>query len=342
MIDNFHTGEKNILVQDAHNNLYMLNKSGVIQWKRQLKEPIIGEIHEIDFYKNNKIQYVCNTKNYIYMIDRIGNFVERYPVKLESEATTGMSLFDYENNRDYRIFIPCENKRVYLYSKEGNTIKDWSFGRTETVVTTPVQYFRLDGKDYIVFADQNNMYMLNRKGDVRVKVKQAIRKSPNNGFIFDSGTGGTSKLVTTNQQGDVVFVDFKGNVTLRTVTSVSIDHFFEYRDVNNDGSFDYVFLDKNKLRVYSQNKKELFTYTFDSEITTPLSLYNFSRNVFKIGVVDHINSKIYLINGNGTLHEGFPLKGKTMFSIGFLYPDSPSFNLIIGGDQYFLYNYEVK
>src|SRR5690606_8195677 len=117
------------------------------------------------------------------MIDRIGNFVERYPVKLESEATTGMSLFDYENNRDYRIFIPCENKRVYLYSKEGNTIKDWSFGRTETVVTTPVQYFRLDGKDYIVFADQNNMYMLNRKGDVRVKVKQAIRKSPNNGFM---------------------------------------------------------------------------------------------------------------------------------------------------------------
>ncbi|HPY81997.1 MAG: DUF3352 domain-containing protein [Bacteroidales bacterium] len=342
IIDNFHTGEKSILVQDAYNNLYMLNKSGVIQWKRQLKEPIMGEIHEVDFYKNNKIQYVCNTKNYIYMIDRIGNFVERYPIKLESEATAGMSVFDYENNREYRIFIPCANKRVYLYSKEGNTVKDWAFGRTESIVTTPVQYFRLHGKDYIVFADQNMMYMLNRRGDIRVPVTQAINKSPNNVFVFEEKSNGLHTLVTTNRQGEVVYIDFKGNVSKRSITKVSENHFFEYKDMNADGKMDYVFLDKNKLNVYSQDKKEILSYTFEADITTPISLYNFSRGVYKIGVVDNVNSKIYLINGNGTLHEGFPLKGKTMFSIGFLYPDSPLFNLVIGGDQYFLYNYEVK
>lgn len=342
-IDNFHTREKNIMVQDAHNNLYLLNRSGIIQWKRQLREPIISEIFEVDYFKNGRIQYVFNTKNYIYMIDRIGNFVDRYPIKLESEATAGLAVFDYENNRNYRIFIPCANRRVYLYSQEGNVVRDWSFGRTETAVTTPIQYFRIDGKDYIVFADENKMYLLNRRGEQRITVKEQIQKSAHNSFIFEVRQGNVPhRFVTTNKKGEVVYIDLQGNVIRRSVANVSPNHYFEYRDMNNNGTPDYIFLDKKKLQVIAQTNRSVFTYTFDNEIENPLALYNFGRNVYKIGVVDVKDSKVYLLNGNGTLHEGFPLKGRTLFSIGFLYPESQTFNLIIGGDNHFLYNYEVK
>ncbi|MFO7867780.1 MAG: DUF3352 domain-containing protein [Bacteroidales bacterium] len=343
IIDNFHTGKKNILVQDAFNNIYFLNNLGVIQWKKQIKEPIISRIYEIDFYKNNKTQYLFNTKNYIYIVDRIGNFVERYPIKLESEATAGLSVFDYDNSRNYRMCIPCKNKRVYLFSIEGDKIQGWEFGRTETIVTTSPQHFRIKSKDYIVLSDQNNVYILNRRGQTRVPVSELVQKSKNNKFIFEPAHRNfPNRLVSTNKKGEVVIIDFNGNIQKKKISEYSENHFFEYRDINKDGSADYIFLDKNELEVYSQDGSELFSYNFDSHITHPLSIYHFGNGNYKIGVVDSENSKIYLINGNGSLHKGFPLKGKTLFSIGYLYTNKQTFNLIIGGDNYFLYNYEVK
>ncbi|MDA3881746.1 MAG: hypothetical protein PF481_00505 [Bacteroidales bacterium] len=343
IIENFHTGKKNIIVQDAHNNLYFINSLGVIQWKKQLKEPIISEIHEIDFYKNNKIQYLFNTQNYLYIIDRIGNFVERYPIKLESEASAGLSVFDYDKSRDYRICIPAKNKKIYLLSIDGNTLKGWDFGRTETIVSNPVQHFRIGTKDYIVCSDENNIYILNRRGETRIPVTKLINKSKNNNFIYEPAHGNTPhRLITTAKDGTIISVNFKGKITKKTILSCSENHFFEYRDMNKDGIPDYIFLDKDELQVYSQNGSKLFSYSFDADITHPLSIYYFGNKNYKIGVVDSKNSKIYLINGNGSLHKGFPLKGKTLFSIGFLYKNTQTFNLIIGGDNYFLYNYEVK
>ncbi len=64
-----------------------------------------------------------STRNYLYLVDRMGNFVERYPVKLRSPATCGVSVFDYDNTRDYRLFIACEDKKIYAYTKEGTLVE---------------------------------------------------------------------------------------------------------------------------------------------------------------------------------------------------------------------------
>ncbi len=339
LVNNFHTNEKNIIVQDAYNNLYLINQAGKIQWKKQLKEQVISDIKEIDFYKNDKIQYVMNTANYIYMIDRIGNFVENYPIKLESEATAGLAVFDYDKTRLYRILIPCKNHKVYLFNKEGKVIKDWKFNQTESEVKQPIKHFKIDSKDYIVFADKLNVYILNRKGETRVKVKEQIEKSPQNTFILEKTK---PQLVTTDVKGNIKCIDFNGNVTTKFIKELSPNHFFEYKDIDGNGSLDYIFLDKDKLQAFTQKKDKIFSYNFDADILLPPSIYQFSQKSYKIGVVDVQNSKIYLINGNGSLHEGFPLRGKTLFSIGYIYKNTNTFNLIIGGDENFLYNYEVK
>ena len=69
-------------------------------------------IYQIDFYKNGKLQLLFNTAAQLHLLDRNGNYVERYPVKLRSPATNGMALFDYEKSRDYRIFLAAEDKGV--------------------------------------------------------------------------------------------------------------------------------------------------------------------------------------------------------------------------------------
>jgi len=94
--------------------------------------------------------------------------------------------------------------------------------------------------------------------------------------------------------------------------------------------------------VYKADKKKLFSVNLNSDINYPPYFYKFSRNQIKIGVVCKDKEQIYLLNDDGTLFEGFPLRGISPFSIGYLNNNSGSFNLVTGGKDNSLYNYEIK
>ena len=97
----------------------------------------------------------------------------------------------------------------------------------------------------------------------------------------------------------------------------------------------------NKLETFNQKQKLIFDYSFGEAITDRSLFFQFPGNVRKIGVVAQQSNEIYLFNSNGTIYEGFPLEGKTLFSIGHMNPGTTKFNLIVGSNDGFLYNYEV-
>ncbi|HKJ42096.1 MAG TPA: DUF3352 domain-containing protein, partial [Sunxiuqinia sp.] len=176
-----HTDKKNkeVIIQDTKNNLYLINKEGVRLWKVKLSGRIMGEIYQVDYYQNGKLQYLFNTKDKLYLIDRNGNNVARFPINFRSPATNGVALFDYNNNRHYRYFIACENNQVYAYDREGKLVKGWAFKGTDGTVTNPVKHFRVGNKDFIVCADHYKTYILDRRGDTRVKTPANFEHSGN-------------------------------------------------------------------------------------------------------------------------------------------------------------------
>ncbi len=339
-VKNHHTGENEIVVQDLDNNVYLINPSGRTLWKKQINGKIISEIYQIDFYKNGNLQMLFSTKNHIHLLDRNGNYVERYPVKLRSPATTGISLFDYEKNKKYRIFVSCENKKVYNYNKEGNLLEGWIFDKTETQVTSNVQHFRINTKDYIVFADQYRIYILNRRGEERVAVKNHFAKSVNNPFFLEM-KGPDPRLATTDTNGTVHYIYLNGNGEQVNIHPYSSNHYFKYYDLDADGSKDYIFIDENKLEVIQQDKEELFDYQFHHTIKNEPFYYVFTERDRRLGVTDKETGKIYLFMSNGELTENFPLSGVTSFSINKFKDSQNIFNLIVGSSHNFLYNYTL-
>ena len=342
-VTNHYTKENEIFVQDLNNKIYLINKVGRILWKLQLDEKINSEIYQVDYYKNGKLQLLFSTQNKIHLIDRNGNYVERYPVKLRSTATTGMALFDYDKNLDYRILIPCKNKNVYLYNLDGTLINGWEFGQTDGYVTTPVQHFKVNTNDYLIFADQVRVYILNRRGEERIHLKTQFSKSVNNSFILESGGSATeTKFVTTDTSSLVKLISLDGTVESKQISTYSPTHYFDYQDIDADGFNDFIFLDKNKLEVYKHNGTELFDYKFDQKIESSPVYYYFSYDDRKLGVVSKTTNEIFLFNSNGSIYEGFPLKGNTPFTIGYLENSHNQFNLIVGTKYNFLYNYSVN
>lgn len=334
---------KDIFIQDRGHTAYMLNNAGRILWKQPLKEPIISQIHHIDFYKNGKIQYVFSTENYIYIIDRIGNFVENYPIKLKSPATAGISVFNYDRSKDYRFVLPCKDKRVYMYNKEGKILPGWEFDRSDTEVTSPIEFFTLDDKDFIVFADQYSLYVLNRRGQPRVTPKQKIEKAPNSAILFDISKGkDKASFVTTDVSGRKVSLSLDGSVNFTDLGVIGREHFFEFYDIDNDSKPDIIISNDKQLLAFNEDGKKLFSHTFDNPIALAPNLFMFSKNDTKIGITDTISHQIYMINNDGSIYKGFPLPGNTPFSVGVFSGGQGKFNLIVGGESNFLYNYRVN
>jgi hypothetical protein len=332
------TRAKEIFIQDMKNNTYLINAAGRVLWKVPLNERIIGDIYMVDYFRNGKYQLLFSGKNFIHLLDRNGNYVERYPVKLRSPATNSLALVDYDNNLNYRLFIAGEDKMIYSYEKSGNVVKGWKPFRTSGYVKDEINYFKVSGKDYLVASDESSIYFLDRSGSKRISLREPANKA--NGSSMRLSPGSEPFVVCSSPEGTVQNIYFDGTVKKFTIKKFSADHSFDVFDVDGDGFGEYIFIDKGILYIYDHNKSELFSREFGSQkLGGPIN-FVFSASDRKVGVFDIDKKLIYLIDVNGKIMNGFPLKGASMFSIGKL-SDKSGWHLIVGGTDRFLYNYKI-
>jgi len=336
---NHNTGAKEIFIQDYKNNAYLINSAGRVLWKVLLGERILSNVYMIDYYGNGKFQLLFSGRNNLHLLDRNGNYVERYPVRLRSPASGPLSLFDYDDNHDYRLIIPGDDKLIYAYDKSGNVIKGWKPFRTNGSVKSEIKYFRVSGKDYLVASDETSVYFLDRTGGVRLKLKDPVTRAKGSELRITAGSD--PALVFSSPDGTLQLVSFIGTVRKIVLKRFSGDHSFDFFDIDGDGFGEYVFIDRGILYIYGHNESEIFTRDFGSaELAGPIC-FIFSASDRKIGVFDNAKKLIYLIDKNGNAMNGFPLRGASMFSIG-KFSEKSDFHLIVGGDNSFLYNYKLN
>jgi hypothetical protein len=333
------TGAKEIFIQDMKNNTYLINAAGRVLWKVPLNERITGTVYMIDYFRNGKYQLLFSGRNYLHLLDRNGNYVERYPVKLRSPATNSLAIFDYDNNQNYRLFIAGEDRMIYSYDKTGNVVKGWQPFRTSGVVKSEISYFKISGKDYLVASDEVSVYFIDRTGNKRVNLKEPVTKA--RGSALRLIPGQEPYLICSSPDGTLQQIFFDGSIKKTSLKIFTSDHSFDIFDVDGNGFGEYIFIDRGILYLYDRNKSEIFSRKFDSgQLGGPIN-FIFSASDRKIGVFDATNSLIYLFDKNGVTMNGFPLRGASMFSIGKL-SDKSGWNLIVGGTDRFLYNYKLE
>lgn len=325
-----------IMVQDKSDKLHQISNDGTIRWSIEVDGPVMSGIFQIDYLANGKLQYLFSTKNKLYIVDRNGVNLEGFPVVFPAEATAGVSVFDYDNNRIYRYFVPCNDKKIYAYDKEGKIMTGWVFEGAKSQVTTPVQHFRVKGKDYIVFKDRNQVYIQNRKGEPAAKTAAEFENSLNPIYLVSSGN---PKMLATSTKGIIYSIGFDGNFEEKKIAKFDDGHFFRAEDLNGDNSPEFIFIDGKELIVTDESGTVLFTQKFANTIQHQPNIYRFGPKQKKIGIVDSKANRIYLFDIAGQPHPGFPLQGATEFSIGKTTQSAKNLNLIVGSKGGSLYNY---
>ncbi|MGB5417511.1 MAG: ribonuclease HII, partial [Algibacter sp.] len=123
---NHRTKQKEIVVQDVNNNLYLISNNGKILWKKQLQGPVLGRIEQIDMYKNGRLQLAFATPKRVYVLDRNGKDVKPFALNFNDDITQPLAVFDYDNRKNYR-FLVTQGKNVLMYDIKGKTINGFTF-----------------------------------------------------------------------------------------------------------------------------------------------------------------------------------------------------------------------
>lgn len=333
------TGERELFVQDEQNTIYLINDAGRVLWKVPADGRINSEVYQVDLFKNGKLQYLFSTPTRMYLIDRNGNAAGRFPLTFRSRCEQGISVCDYDNNKNYRIFAPCADREIYLYGLDGNLVKGWKPEKADKPIVSKVQHFRVDGKDYLVFADHYRLYILDRKGNERVRVS-SVFDLPVQTNIYLVKKKGRHCLVFAGNNGAVHSVDFQGRTETFKVEGMGNDFKMNVADVDNDGAEDCIFTDKNRLLIVRTDGKIISENEVEAVSLDYPYIYRFSATDSRIGVTDSSQSKMLLLTPDGKLSKGFPIAGDSPFSI--VFSGNDGFFLFAGTDNGSLIKYKVQ
>ena len=313
-VKNHLTGQDEILVQDEDNALYLFSEVGQRLFKAELPEKIQGKIHQVDAFKNGRLQYLFNTKDYIYLIDRNGNQVSGYPIELSSPAVTNLAVFDYDNNRDYRLLITCKNKRIYNFDIKGNKIKGWKHTKANDLTIHPFQHFATNGKDYLVTGESNGkIHLLDRRGKNRVKVKKRVPASKNNHLqVFKSSESAFTGVYLTDEDGTIHRISVNGDVSPMDLGKFSPEHTFIVADLDKDGGPEFIFSDLNVLQIFDYKKQKVAEQRLEPSATKPF-LIDLGERGIAIGYCYLDSEQLVLFSKAGEMETGFPISGFSKF-----------------------------
>ena len=332
LVKNHYNQQWEIVVQDEKLNLYLISTEGEVLWKRKLQQAIIGEVKQIDLFKNKKLQLVFNTANKLYLIDRKGRDVGAYPVILPNTTSLPLALFDYQKQRNYRILLSCGTHH-YMYDKYGKRIKGWKLDSTKSKAVHSAQHYVVASKDYILLPEENGkLNILNRRGETRIKVKEKIEFSNNPLNVIKGTKLADTRIVTIDKNGIQQNILFDGSI------DNSLQFEFDERIYYNYEQEHHTLLEGDELKVNGPQMN--LHYSFESEELSKPKTWTIENQTYT-SITDYQNEEAYLFRNPNDLIDGFPLYGQTSGILKDIDLDK-KLNFIIGGESGMIYNYSAE
>ena len=147
---NYFTKKDNQLYQNSSLSICLNDENGKGVWGIPFKETICGRVHNVDFYKNGKIQFLFAAGDQLYLLDRLGHWVNGFPVKLPKQVLLGPDVYDFTGAGGYTVMILHKDNSLERYNLHGQKPDGWKgIQAPETVKNLP-ELLEVNGKNYWV------------------------------------------------------------------------------------------------------------------------------------------------------------------------------------------------
>ena len=318
-VTNHTTKAKEIVVQDSNNYLYLISNQGKVIWKKKLIGKILGKIKQVDIYKNGRLQLIFVTDKRLYVLDRNGKEVKPFPKVFRDKITQPLSVFDYDNNKNYR-FLVTQNNELLMYDSKGKIVKGFKYEKSRDIIYPP-KHYRIKNKDIITVKTDKGLKILNRRGKIRIKIKDNIKFSNSDLFRLNN------YLICTSEKGNLIQIDMNGSVSTRKL-NLSNNH-----KINSKYNLVSI-IDGNKLT----NLNKSIDLPFGNYSDPLIFSYNKRK---KFSIFDNQSKKIYLFDDKLNLVESFPLYSISNIDLDNIDKDQ-NLELILAEDESSIRLYEIN
>ncbi len=330
-----------IAVQDSAFRLFLLGPSGEVRWSKALDGPVLSAIQQMDYYSDGSTAMLLNTAHNIYLLDLQGANVGNFPLPLQSPATNGVAVVNFDGGQQIGFFVACANGNLYGFDRLGRPLPGWNPLTNVGKVRFPLVHFYKEDKDYLVILNDKGVLRVHRRdGGERQppRLLEGMFLSPPYWQVSDK----SNRIVAMNSAGMVHVIGLQQEY-FRVACSAGAgkDVRLAFVSAVGDERKDYAVAAAQELALYAYGEGNRFGRVFSRTLDAPLD------DVFGVELpgtsTDHIGAlsrtagKIYLCDAAGNLHPGFPLAGHTRFFTADLYRNGRPVVVVAYGDSVYAY-----
>lgn len=309
VVRNHITNGLETLVQDSAHTLYLVNGDGQISWGKPLPGRIIGEIEQLDYYSNGKLQYFFATSNELHLIDRLGNEVEGYPIAL-SHPVKYVTAIDYDKSRRYRYLVADPQGNLFMYNKEGENLEGWQPRPMASRLSSAPFHIRVRGKDFILAVEASGkIHAFNRRGDIYsgfpLDLESRVETTP---FVKPGATFEQTQITVIDKDGKRVVFDLNGRIrSSEQLYKPTTDTEFDIIPDALGKTYIIARLEGRRMVLLNQVQQEIMAKDYLSAQQLEIQYYDFGSDVRMFVVVDRQQGYTYIYDQNGRLIGTRPL-----------------------------------
>lgn len=300
-----------VLLQDSTNRIHLVSSRGKVLWSLMMEGPIIGDVFQVDYYKNGKLQYFFATEEKIHIIDRLGNYVPPFPVTVKPRSIEFVSLVDYDHSKNYRFLIADKSGKIWMYDKEGNNLDGWNPNNVGNGLFTAPRHHRVRGKDYIVAMRRDGKaYVMNRRGEPLKGFPLNLDARPTGDYFLEVGSrSDNTNFVVVSRDGFRIKFNLEGRIDTReTLIKSSVDAQFSLVKEHDDKSYCMIRQEAKGLAVLDKNGNPIVTNAYVGMNPVDVHYFDFGAGRLYYLITDRIQNLTYVYDQQGKLMASPPLE----------------------------------
>ena len=308
-------GTDEVLVQDSAHVLYHISAEGKVLWQRELAERIVGELYQVDFFNNGKLQFFFATAGKLHVIDRLGNYVAPYPQEIKVGDVEYVSLIDYDNSKKYRFLIADKSGKLWMFDKESKNLEGWMPNNTEGQLMAPARHYRIRGKDYILAIRKDGYaFLSSRRGETLKGFPLNLEARPQGDFFLETERNSMkANFVCVSKDGFRIRFTPEGEILSReTLVKPSFETQFSLVAEQSGKSYVIKRQDAKKLTLLNEESKEILSSAYIGMNRAAVKYYDFGAGKIYFTITDLEQELSFIYDGKGQLLNVAPLQGRTV------------------------------
>jgi hypothetical protein len=290
-----------VLLQDQGNTLALFSQDGKRRWATPIGGKMQGPAWQIDIYNNQKLQFLFATSGGIYLVDRLGRLVPGFPITYSWAAPLQkLGLIDYEKTKYYRFAAADAQGNVYLFAKEGNVLAGWNPRTQLHELAMPPFHIRTGGRDCIVAVQADGgLYVCQRNSQNHAGFPLKLSDNlASPAYLQEGPDFASTRLVLLSQRGDLIKVNFNGQVVERE--PFGPDGYFQLCP-DQVGQRGWVIARQQgeRLTIFNQQGQPLFNHPWPDAALKNVQYFNFGTNLALVAVTDPTSKTVRLFYPNG-------------------------------------------